>query len=67
MLKVHPPKISCFSKRLSFNVSGEFQSGGVMAFAWFVFGNNVKGSTTVAGLRKERDAKSIYSTETDTE
>ena len=51
LFKVHPPKnIYVFSKRLSFNVSGEFQSGGVMAFAWFVFGNNVKGSTTVSWI-----------------
>lgn len=36
--KRFPPKhVYVFSKRLSFNVSGEFQSGGVMAFAWFVF------------------------------
>ena len=34
----HPPStVWVFSKRLSFNVDGKFKSGGVMAFAWFVF------------------------------
>ena len=48
--KCPPKKVYVFSKRLSFNVSGEFQSGGVMAFAWFVFGDNIKGSTTVSWI-----------------
>ena len=48
LFKKYPPKnIYVFSKRLSFNVTGEFQSGGVMAFAWFIFENDHNTSTTV--------------------
>jgi len=40
---VHPPAtVWVFSKRLSFNVDGKFKSGGVMAFAWFVWKRNIK-------------------------
>jgi len=39
----HPPStVWVFSKRLSFNVDGKFKSGGVMAFAWFVWKKDEK-------------------------
>jgi len=39
----HPPAtVWVFSKRLSFNVDGKFKSGGVMAFAWFVWKKDIK-------------------------
>ena len=38
----HPPAtVWVFSKRLSFNVDGKFKSGGVMAFAWFVWKKDI--------------------------